>query len=452
MRLRRARRIRAIFLAAVATAGCSFVMFWASGLVAQVATGKAITAADNELEPAITKAREGKLDEALAMIKDRAAKHSEWPPAQVMLARMLFAINQPPAARRVLEQAAAATPNEPEVYLTLGTLALSEGRISDARLNFDHVASLIAAGHWTADKSKMLRTECLAGLATVGESREDWKATAEQLSAWLELDPKNGQVRQRLGRALFMTGKTEEAYKALKEAVSDMPALEPAAVSMGLLYTRAGDLKKAEEWLDRALALEPKNGRIHASRAFWFLERGRTALARAEIDETMKLDPPSIETKRLQALIGWHARDLAGAQSILESLHRDLPADGMVANLLALVLLEQDDSAKRARGSQLAEVNAAQFPRSPEVMATLGWSHYLAGRLDQAEEKLAAAAAANGGRTSADIAYFSARVVADKGRKAEARKVLERMTNLPGAFAHRDDAIAFLKTLPDATK
>jgi Flp pilus assembly protein TadD len=445
----RARRLRGLPLRLVALLAIGSYASCAPDAPAQE-PARAGNAVEKDLEPAVAKARENKGDDALALIKELAPKHPDWPPAHVILARILYAINQPVPARRALEQSAATAPNEPEVFLTMGAIALSEGRYSDARLNFDHASPMIDAGHWSADKEKMLRRECLAGLASVAEAREDWKTTALRLSAWLEVDPKNGQVRQRLGRALFMAGKTDEAYKAFTQAVADMPALEPAAVSMGLLYTRAGDFKKGEEWLDRALTLEPKNGRVHASRAFWLLERGRPLPARAEIDEAVKLDPTSNEHKKLQALIGWHARDLAGSQAILEPLHRDLPADPMVANLLALDLLEQDDSAKRARGTQLAEVNVAQFPRSHEVLATLGWAHYLAGRLDQAEEKLAAAV--NGVRTSPDIGYFYARVIADKGRKADARKLLERVTTIPGAFAHRDDAVAFFKTLPEGAK
>ena len=54
------------------------------------------------------------------------------------------------------------------------------------------------------------------------------------------------------------------------------------------------------------------------------------------------------------------------------------------------------------------------FPAPPEVLATLGWALYRAGRLDQAEQKLRAAV--TGGRTTADIAYFLARVWPTRAR------------------------------------
>ena len=49
---------------------------------------------------------------------------------------------------------------------------------------------------------------------------------------------------------------------------------------------------------------------------------------------------------------------------------------------------------------------------------------------------------------SPDIAYYLARVLADKGQSADARKLLQSASALTGAFAHRDVAIALLKSLP----
>jgi Tfp pilus assembly protein PilF len=279
----------------------------------------------------------------------------------------------------------------------------------------------------------------------VAENREDWAATQDRLKAWLEIEPKNGLVRQRFGRALFRLGKSEEAFAAFTQAGKDTPAIEPAAVSMAWLFSQKGDPKKAEEWFDYALKAEPKSARVRVAHAAWLLDSGMATAARGEIDQAVALDPASKEARRVQALVAWHLRDLATAEAILEPLHRDSPGDPMMANMLALSLIEQDDEAKRSRGAQLADVNATQFPRSQEVMATLGWAHYRAGRLDQAEQKLTAAV--TGGRTTPDIAYFLARVLADKGKTDDARRLLLLVTSQKGAFSHREDAASLLKKL-----
>ena len=163
------------------------------------------------------------------------------------------------------------------------------------------------------------RREALAGLAAVAESREEWKTAQDHLNALLELDPKNGQARQQLARVLFQLDKTDDAFKALKQAVMDTPALEPAAISMGRLFSQKGNAKKAEEWFDYAVKLEPASARVRIARGGWLLDQGARPLARAEADEAVKLDPKSKDAQRLKGFIAWHLRDLAGSEAIFET-------------------------------------------------------------------------------------------------------------------------------------
>ncbi len=159
----------------------------------------------------------------------------------------------------------------------------------------------------------MLRRECVAGLASVAEAREDWKTTADRLNDWLALDPKNGSVRQRLGRALFMLGKTQEAFKELGQGTKDRPMNEPAGVSMALLYARQGDAKKAEEWFDYAQKAEPQSAPARLAYGRWLLDQGRARDGSRVIDEALKLDPASKDAKKSRARRGLvHARPTRG--------------------------------------------------------------------------------------------------------------------------------------------
>jgi Tfp pilus assembly protein PilF len=436
------RRLLPVLLGAVAV-----VCLWTNATWSQ-AGGQPVdntASPEKELEAAAAKVREGKTVDALNIIKEKAAKHPEWPSPRLILVRLMFNANQGAGGRQALEQAAVETPDDPEVYLNLGGVSLGDGRVSDAQLNFDRVLALLNTGKSNAEKTNRLRREALAGLASVAEARGDWKTTQEQLNAWLELDPKNGRVRQRLGQALFRLGKPDDAFTALTQAVKDDPSLEAPGITLALLESQKGNVKKAEEWFAYTHRLEPKNARARLSHGAWLVDQGRPADARLEVEEALKLDHSLQEAKKIQALVAWHSRDLAEAEKILEPLHRDAPADSFVANLLALALIEQDNKAKQARGAQLAEVNALQFPRSPEVVATLGWALYRVGKLDEAQQKLQTAV--TGGRTTADIAYYLARIMADRGQTEIARQVLRDATNAKGAFAHRADANELLKKL-----
>jgi tetratricopeptide (TPR) repeat protein len=404
----------------------------------------------NDLLGAARKVREGRIDEALEEIKRQSVKHPEWSPPRLILARLMLSAGQAQPGRLALERAAIEAPDNPEVYLAFGTLALGDKRFSDARLNFEHVLSMLGSGGGDAEKFKGYRGEAHAGLVAAADARDDWATALRHLNALLELDPNNGQARQRLGRVLFHLGKSDEAYKTLLKAVKNNPALEPAAVSMGWLFSQTGDAKKAQEWFDYALKVDSDSARSHMAYAAWLLDQGRIPAARPEIEQAVKLDPTLKEAQRLRALVAWYLRDLTAVEQILEPLHRDAPSDSAVANLLALALIDQDDKAKQKRGQELAEVNVATFPRSHEILATLGWAYYRAGRIDDAVQKLRAAVQRV--RTTPDIAYFYARALADKGQTEDARKLLESATKLPGAFAHRVDADALLKSLPKANE
>lgn len=406
---------------------------------------KAGSAATGELDPAMEKIRAGKLEEALELIKTQALKHPDWPPPRVLLARLLFAADQQQMGRRVLEQAAADSLDHPDVFLSLGTVALADGRLSDAQLNFIKARSLVVGGRFSEELAGRYQRESHEGLAAVAEGREDWKTAQAELLASLELEPKNGAIRQRLARMLFRQEKSDEAFAALEQAVKDAPQLEPAGVSMAWLWSQKGNTKKAEEWFAYAVKAEPQNPRPLLAQAAWLIDQGRSKDAAVSIDAAVKLDPKSREAQQMKGLIEWHARDLAAAEKTLEPVYHAQPANLIVANLFALTLIDQDDPVKRSRGLKIAETTARQNPRSSEALATVGWGCYRVGQVDQAEKILRASVSA--ARATPDVAYYLARVLVDKSYDQDALKLLESALKLPGAFAHRDDAAALLKTL-----
>jgi Flp pilus assembly protein TadD len=79
-------------------------------------------------------------------------------------------------------------------------------------------------------------------------------------------------------------------------------------------------------------------------------------------------------------------------------------------------------------------------------MATLGWTYYRTGRIDEAEVALRKANSL--GRPTPDTLYFLARVMADRGRKEDAKMILESpIMKSPGAYLMRKEAEALLAEL-----
>jgi Tfp pilus assembly protein PilF len=161
----------------------------------------------------------------------------------------------------------------------------------------------------------------------------------------------------------------------------------------------------------------------------------------------MKLDPKSLEAEFLRGLVALCDKDYRTAESYFESAMKRVPAGGSfpVSNNLALALIEQDDEAKSKRALEYAEANAKQYPDSANAASTYGWVLYRNKRLDDAEKALQTAAAT--GPMSIDTAYYTARVLVDRGKKADAKKLLETALKLPGRAMFRQDAEDLLREL-----
>jgi tetratricopeptide (TPR) repeat protein len=398
-----------------------------------------------ELEQATISFQGADFETCLKQLGQAVRAHPELPPAHALFAELASRNNQVTLVRPALERASAEDPAHPEVFLLFGDLALREGRWTDAAVQFEKATALASAPRWTAPQRAYFDRRCLQGKAAVAEGREDWKAAKAALDDWLKLEPADALARQRLGKALFGLGQYDDAYQELQRATRDDAALEPAPISMVLLYTGAGDFKKAEEWMGYAVKTAPDSLGVRMGRAAWLLDRDRALEAQADAEAAARIDPRSPGPRRLLCLAARARKDVARAEPILEALDRESPGDTWVRNELALVLAEQADDAKRRRALELAESNARRNPNDPDAMATLGTVYYRLHRFDQAEPLLQAVVAS--GRGSSDTAYVLARVSSDRGHPEAAPALLKAALASPGFFAFRNDARQWLDRL-----
>ncbi len=215
------------------------------------------------------------LEACLEQLEKAVKAHPELPPAQALLAKLALSSNQIRLVRPALETAVAQSPDHPEIYILFGNLALVENRSTDAALHFDKATVLAATERWTTDQRGRFDVLCQQGFAVLAERRADWKTARKALERWLSKEPSNARARQRLGQALFVLGQQDEAYKELQKAAQHETTLEPAEVRMAWLYTRSGDFKKAEEWMNYAVKTRPEDLPVRMAITAWLVERGR---------------------------------------------------------------------------------------------------------------------------------------------------------------------------------
>ncbi|MEX1223518.1 MAG: tetratricopeptide repeat protein, partial [Pirellulales bacterium] len=125
------------------------------------------TPAYPEVEDALIVFRRGNLDGALKLLQGAKQKHQELPPAEVMLARFCFAHQQGEQGKQLLERAVAASPDDPEAYLLLGTFAQRAGDLAGADGMFERSLEKAEALPKDNPRRKRLSAAALAGLAIV---------------------------------------------------------------------------------------------------------------------------------------------------------------------------------------------------------------------------------------------------------------------------------------------
>lgn len=398
-----------------------------------------------ELEQSYEAFQRKQFDDCLAQLMLAREKHSNLPPARIMLSIFFLQTQQPVQARSLLESVAVEHARYPPLYEAFGRLALIEGRTTDALVQIERAKSLVAESDWDQTQRDHFIRQCDFGLAAVAEGRRDWQTAERYLAIMLDHDPEDSVARRRLAQVFFHQEKTELAYREFRRATSENDALEPAEITMARLYSQEGKHDRAEGWLRKARALHPDAVIVLVTYGSWLLDRGSIDEAAVQAEQAENIAPDNPQVKVLLGMLSRCGQEHEEAERYFQELLTDHPGNFDYSNQLALSLIEQQVAAKRQKALELAEVNARQFPRSEPALATLGWVYYRLGRLADAQRALQAAIA--GGRATSDTACYLAHVMSDSGKPDEARILLERALTSTGRFIHRDEAQAWLDRL-----
>jgi Flp pilus assembly protein TadD len=174
-------------------------------------------------------------------------------------------------------------------------------------------------------------------------------------------------------------------------------------------------------------------------RALVSQDGGKPAVQLAEL--WMKAHPKDARTQK--ALADGYARtgNFAAARTAYQALIKITPEDSDALNNLANVMLRLKDPA----AVQVAEQAVAKSPNNPNAIDTLGWALFQGGQTDRALQLLRDARLRDPAHP--EIRYHLAVVLAQTGRKTEAREELEAALKMGQGFESAVEAAAMLKTL-----
>jgi Tfp pilus assembly protein PilF len=376
-----------------------------------------------EIEEAHKIFRSGDFDKAMKTLQAAVQKNPDLSPPHVTMARWFSSANQGDMARAMLEQTVAGAPNDPEAYQILGDVAMRNGQVTEAGLLFEKAYGIARSFKEPGPRISSIKRRALAGLAMVAEARQDWAGAQTQLEALVAEDPKDAPALQRLGHVLFAQKKEDLALEKLREAAKLSANLLGAEATLAQFYQQAGDVKNAGKWMFEAIKANPRDAKTRVAAAQWSLEIGKPDQAEEQAKAAVQLEPGSLNAQLVRALVALLRKDYKTAEEFYEKAHLQAPRNFVATNNLALALAGQDEEAKKRLGLEYAQINVRVFPDQSEAFSTIGWTLYRFGRPDEAEANLRKAVTMP--RPSPDAFYFLARIAVDRGRKDEAKQILQ---------------------------
>ncbi len=270
-----------------------------------------------------------------------------------------------------------------------------------------------------------------------------------------------------LAEALLDAGRLDEAYSALRTALSDKEKPE-LLLLLGEVELRRGRLPNARDAFRRVVDAEPGNDRASAALGITAAQLGDLDTAREALDRALQANGTLFEARVLRAQIALERGEAAAAVQHLQRALQMRPDDPWASGWLGVAYLSSGnaaaaaDSLVRARDIQLAAFTLARVEalrrlgRTDDALALLGAPPY-----DDAEALVAARCLLDAGRHDDALAALQALTLRqpDNGGARyllgcvfhrrrdwqQAREELAHAAALPGALADARDSVALVE-------
>jgi tetratricopeptide (TPR) repeat protein len=175
--------------------------------------------------------------------------------ALVVMGYLAKQANDDATALSYFEKAAAASDkDDPVLLVDLGELYRNAGKNTEAKTAYDKALA--------ATKSKDVKKKALRALADLALATNDIDTAKSYFDQYIALDPKNPQLKEELGDALYQAGKYDDAIKIYREAEdmlkSDKSRQVEVVMRIGQALEGKGSTDDAVTEYRRALKLVPR--------------------------------------------------------------------------------------------------------------------------------------------------------------------------------------------------
>jgi putative PEP-CTERM system TPR-repeat lipoprotein len=334
---------------------------------------------------------------------------------------------------------AAATANElAESFPSNLEVLDAKGRVQIATSDKEGAIATYKRIHQLAPGSLPVLSRYLALL----NSAKDYSQARTVLQTALARDPKNSQLKGDLIRVeAEIDGLDAGLAKARAFAQEDSGNPVYDLVSAELLE-KAGRSAEAVMLLEKAVAARPSEDNLIAGLSRLYTRTGELGKAEAVLNSRLKMDPKDLVIRSTLASIYLEQKRYDNAIDEYTRITAERPADAAALNNLAWLYQQKGDLAK-ARA--LAERATAASPRAPQIDDTLGWILLAQGDAQKALTYLSAASLSAPGNP--DIQYHLAVALHRVGRQADAQATLETLLGSGASFSDKAEAEKLLQEL-----
>ena len=340
----------------------------------------------------------GEADQAVAAAT--AARNAAPKEQTFAAADVLMLLGREREARTALETLRDTPALRLQAQRRLGLLAFNRGDYEEAQRDFsdllnDHDSSAIAVYY----------------LAAIADRRND-VATALRGYQLLSGTALDGAARDRAATLLYKQGQRAQALQLLAPGDDASPPTRlNAEIEQAQLLSNGGEADQSLARIDDALARFPAHPDLLYQKAILLEKAGRTEAAISQ----------------------------------LESLYRDRPQDGAIANALGFLLA--DHNRELGRADRLITAALKGEPDNPAILDSMGWLDY---RRGQSREALPLLERAFRLAQDGDIGAHWGEVLWSMGDKAKAREAWSRalIADPDNALVHAAQQRAGVPQLP----
>jgi len=333
------------------------------------------------------------------------------PGALVGLAQLAATANDPDSARNYVQQALAAAPDNPQVWVAKGDLAFDSADFAGAEADYQK-----AVGFKNPDWLPQERFYALTRLANAQAQQNQFDKALATIQTLEKMSPQQPYLHYLHAMVLYKQGHLDAAISELQQVLQVSPDNARAQLLMGAVNYAQGNYGQAEMYLSNAMGMDQKNVDVRKLLALTLYREGRS---RQALDTLRPATPGTPSDSELLALLERAAAASAGSPGAVAAATSGAsnPSDAQFAR--AGDALASGNEAEAIR--LLQEIPAGNASTEARRNSLLVMTYVREQRPAEAVKVAAAYASSNPRNSAAHLLYGTALVAADQHPEARAQ-------------------------------